>query len=348
MSALDVLGLLLGGAVLFGTGVLTGRLQLRGRLEQLALRNRDLRRRNRAARRRNRALRESRQSLEDSYEELRRAEAEVVNNARLVSLGSLIAGVSHEMNTPLGALHAAHDTFRRALKRLQEILADERVDPEELEEVRRIVRAVDGIARTQDLAFERLTRIVAELRNFGRPDRAEVSVVDLHEGLESTLSLLAHELRGRVTVERDYGDLPQVECHPHRLNQVFMNLLANAAHAIEGEGTIVVRTSGDDEEVRVSVQDSGVGIPEEDLARIFEAGFTTKKARKGMGLGLLISRQIIHQHGGRIDVASRRGEGSTFTVTIPVRLPAGEEERRESNPPEDRQTGGRSLEGGTP
>jgi two-component sensor histidine kinase len=229
--------------------------------------------------------------------------------------------VAHEMNTPLGSLHAGHDTFRRALRRLQEILADERVDPDELEEVRRIVRAVDKIATTQDLAFERLTRIVAELRNFGRPDRAEVSVVDLHEGLESTLALLAHELRGRIEVERRYGELPPVECHPHRLNQLFMNLLVNAIHAIEGDGTIIVRTASRGDEVSVAIEDSGVGIPEKDVQRIFEAGFTTKDARKGMGLGLLISRQIAHQHGGRIDVRSRPGEGSTFTVTLPVRPP---------------------------
>ena len=247
-----------------------------------------------------------------------------MNSARLASLGGLIAGVAHGMNTPLGSLHSGHDTFRRALERLQEILADERVDPEELDEVRRIVRAVDTIARTQDLAFDRLRHIVGELRNFGRPDGAEVSVVDLHEGLESTLAILAHELEGRVIVEREYGDLPAVECHPHRINQVFMNLLMNASHAIDGEGRILVRTAWNRDRVAVSIQDSGVGIPGEVLPRIFEAGFTTKGARKGMGLGLLISRQIVHQHGGRIEVSSRPGEGSIFTVLLPVRLPAME------------------------
>lgn len=316
MDTLGLPGLLILLAMALAIGFVAGWLTVRRRLATLQRHLTSLRRRNHE-------LGEAHRSLEASYEELRAAEAEVVNNARLASLGGLIAGVAHEMNTPLGSLHSGHDTFQRALARLQEILADERVDPEELEEVRRIVRAVDTIARTQDLAFDRLSRIVGELRNFGRPDGAEVSVVDVHDGLESTLTILAHELEGRVTVDRDYGDLPAVECHPHRLNQVFMNLLVNAAHAIEGEGRILIRTTSDGDTVKVSILDSGVGIPEVDLSRIFEAGFTTKEARKGMGLGLLISRQIIHQHGGRIEVASRQGEGSTFTVVLPVRLPEG-------------------------
>ncbi len=278
---------------------------------------------NRELRSENEALREARRELEVGLEELRAAEAEVVNNAKLASLGSLVAGVAHEMNTPLGSLHAGHDTFRRALTRLQEILADERVDPEELDEVRRIVKAVENVARTQDLAFERLTRIVAELRTFGRPDGAEVAMVDLHEGLESTLAILAHELRRGIAVERRFGEIPPVECHPHRLNQVFMNLMVNAIHAMEGGGTLTLRTSASGNEVSVAVRDTGSGIAEADLKRIFDAGFTTKQERRGMGLGLLISRQIVHQHGGRLEVQSRPGEGSVFTVTVPVRLPAG-------------------------
>ena len=315
MTALGVAGLVVGGAALVALGVDAGRRMAGRRLHRPDDRCRSLEREARE-------LREECRELRASYAELQRSEAEQVNDARLTSVGSLVAGVAHEMNTPLGSLHAGHDTFRRALDRLQAILADERVDPEELEEVRRIVRAVDRIARTQDLAFERLTHIVGELRTFGRPDDAEISVVDLHDGLESTLTVLGHELGDRIAVERRYGELPPVECHPHRLNQVFLNLLSNAIRAIDGPGTIVVATESAAGEVTVTVGDSGVGIPEEHLPKIFDAGFTTRKERKGMGLGLLISQQIVHQHGGRIEVESRPGEGSTFRVRLPVRMQA--------------------------
>ncbi|HKK28750.1 MAG TPA: ATP-binding protein [Gemmatimonadota bacterium] len=315
MTAPGIVVLVVGGVALLGLGVTVGGLWARRRADRLDRRYRDLEREARE-------LREACRELRASYAELQSSEAAQVNDARVSSVGSLVAGVAHEMNTPLGALNASHDTFRRALDRLQDILADERVDPEELEEVRRIVRAVDRTARTQDLAFERLAHVVDELRAFGRPDDAEISVVDLHDGLESTLTVLGHELGDRIVVERRYGDLPPVECHPHRLNQVFLNLLSNAIHAIHGPGTIVVGTDAGDGQVTVAIEDSGVGIPEEDLPKIFDAGFTTRKERKGMGLGLLISQQIVHQHGGRIEVESRPGEGSTFRVRLPVRIPA--------------------------
>lgn len=314
VTAPAIVGLVVAGVALLGLGVTIGGLWARARTDRLDRRYRELEREARE-------LREACREVRASYAELQRSEAAQVNDARVSSVGSLVAGVAHEMNTPLGSLNASHDTFRRALDRLQAILADERVDPEELEEVRRIVRAVDRVAHTQDLAFERLAHIVDELRTFGRPDDAEISVVDLHDGLESTLTVLGHELGDRISVERRYGDLPPVECHPHRLNQVFLNLLSNAIHAIHGPGTIVIGTEAGDGQVTVAIEDSGVGIPEEDLPKIFDAGFTTKQERKGMGLGLLISQQIVHQHGGRIEVESRPGAGSTFRVRLPVRIP---------------------------
>lgn len=268
------------------------------------------------------ALERMREELENTrraYEELRKAQAEMVNSARLATLGRLIGGVAHELNTPLGAIHSNHDVIRRSLSRLQRILADERVDEDELAEVRRIVRAMDGVLATNGVAVERMVEIVGTLRSFGRPDGAEWDRVDLHQGLEDSLALLECEAGRRIRLERDFGDLPAVECRPQRLNQVFMNLLLNACQAIPEEGTITVRTRADGEEaVRVEISDNGVGIPAEDLERIFEPGFTTKGKRMGMGIGLLISRQIVEEHGGRIEVRSRQGEGSVFTVVLPL------------------------------
>jgi two-component system, NtrC family, sensor kinase len=243
--------------------------------------------------------------------------AEAVTQARLATLGLLVAGLAHEINTPLGALNSNHDVLRRALERLQAILEDEVVEPHELEEVRRIVRALDSILHVNDLAVERMSGLIKSLRNFGRIDRADLDYADLHEGIDSTLEILAHELRP-VHVVRSYGMLPRVHCHPQQINQVFMNLLLNAAQAMPEGGTIEIVTWSSDTSVHVRIADSGVGIPAHVLHQIFEPGFTTRGGRVGMGLGLLISRQIIDRHGGAIHVESESGTGSTFTITLPV------------------------------
>jgi len=264
------------------------------------------------------------QEAEDAYGRLQGAQADVVNSAKMAALGQLVAGVAHEINTPMGALNSNHDVIRRALDKLQVILEDERVDPDELEQVRRIVKALHGVQSTNDMAVERMGHIVKSLRTFGRPDRSEVGPLDLTEGLDSTLTILSHEVRGRIDIVREYGDVTLAECFPNRLNQVFMNLLMNACQAIEESGTITVRTAlteGGDA-ASIQVEDTGSGIPPETLAKIFEPGFTTKGSRVGMGMGLLISRQIVEQHGGQISVESTPGEGTTFTLTLPLRLAA--------------------------
>ena len=247
-------------------------------------------------------------------------QAEQVNQARLASLGMMVAGITHELNTPLGAINSNHDVIERALIKLQVILEDEVVTPDELQEVRRIVRAMDGVLRTNGIAVERMVKLVASLRTFGRPDQAEVDRVDLHEGLEGTLAVLGHVLRS-ISVEREFSELPLVECYPNHINQVFMNLLHNAAQAMPGGGTLRLITTTDGGKVRLEVGDTGRGIAAEDLAQIFEPGFTTKGGRVGMGLGLAITHQIVAQHGGEISVESLVGQGTTFVVTLPTRLP---------------------------
>ncbi|MEX2285140.1 MAG: ATP-binding protein [Gemmatimonadota bacterium] len=267
-------------------------------------------------------LRHARAQSEDEHRRLVTAQAELVNSAKLATLGSLIAGIAHELNTPLGSLNSNHDVLRRALGRLQIILEDEHVDQTELAELRRVVRALDGVMKVNDLAVERMVKLVKSLRSFGRPDQSERDTVDLHDGLESTLALVSHQLRGRIQVNRVYGELPKVDCFPNQLNQVWMNLLVNAGHAISGDGTISVRTRAETEGVAVEIEDTGSGIPPENLNRIFEPGFTTKDGRIGMGLGLLIVRQVVERHGGRIAVRSQLGTGSCFTVQLPLQLPS--------------------------
>jgi two-component system NtrC family sensor kinase len=248
--------------------------------------------------------------------------AELINSAKLATLGGLVAGVAHELNTPIGALNSNHDTLKRALERLQGILADEVVEPQELDEVRRIVSAVAGILRVNDLAIERTRALVASLRSFGRPDQAELDRIDLHESIDAALAILRHQMTGRIDVQRQYGQLPPVECYPQQLGQAFMNLLANAVQAINGNGTVIVRTAAAGDIVTIEITDTGSGIPPANLERIFEPGFTTKGSRVGMGLGLLITQQIIDQHHGRIQVRSTHGQGTTFTIDLPTRIAA--------------------------
>jgi signal transduction histidine kinase len=272
-----------------------------------------------------RRLRDRSEELASAYERLRTEQADLVNSTRLATLGSLVAGIAHELDTPLGSLVSSHDTLRRALERLQEILADERVDESELEEVRRIVRAVDGVMDASGLATDRMVGLVGSLRTFGRPDGSERDLVDVREALEETLTLVKHRFGDGIRVETSYGDLPRIECYPAELNQAFMNLLLNASQALEGEGRIHVRTRSGDGHVEVEIRDTGTGIPADHLARIFEPGFSTKGARVGMGMGLLITRQVVARHGGHVRVESEVGVGTAFTLRLPVRLPESAE-----------------------
>lgn len=246
--------------------------------------------------------------------------AGAVDQAKLASLGMLVAGFAHEVNTPLGAINSNHDVLRRALGKLQEILEDEVVEAHELDEVRRIVRAVDGILQVNDIAVERMNALVRSLRTFGRLDRSQLEWSDLHEGIEATLAVVGHEIR-EVEIERRYGALPLIYCHPDQLNQVWMNLIRNALHAMPDGGTLTITTSAQDEAVRFRFTDTGRGMSEEELEHIFDPGFTTKSNRVGMGLGLLITRQVVEHHRGQILVDSEPGAGTTFTVMLPVAGP---------------------------
>jgi len=249
--------------------------------------------------------------------ELETVRAGMLDSTRLASLGNLVAGLVHEINTPIGALHSNHDVLKRALDRLQVILADEQVDVHELDEVRKVVRALYEIENVNTLAVERVDQLVKSLRSFGRPGGSEVAWSDLHEGIDSTLAITRHELAG-IDIVKDYGTLPLVLCRPLQLNQVFMNLVVNARQAMRDSGKLTIRTRAVGDRVRISIADTGCGIAPEHRGRIFQPGFTTKGARVGMGMGLLISRQIVEHHQGSIEVQSEVNAGSEFTITLPV------------------------------
>jgi signal transduction histidine kinase len=254
-------------------------------------------------------LRYANVELERILGELRATQARLVQHGKMAALGQLVAGVAHEINTPLAAVVSNNDLFARIFQRMRSGVIAERD-----------LAAIDDLSRISRLACARITDIVRTLRTFARLDEAEVKAVDLHEGIESTLVLIAHLTKGGITVERRYGELPRVECHPNQINQVFMNLLVNACQAIGESGTITITTRAREQpaEVEIVIADTGVGLAKEKLPRIFDPGFTTKGAALGTGLGLSIVYQIVEGHGGEISVASELGHGTAFTIRLPV------------------------------
>jgi signal transduction histidine kinase len=239
----------------------------------------------------------------------------------MASLGNLVAGIAHEINTPIGAISSMHDTLTRAVEKLRHTLDTD--FPKVCAESRALQKALKVISDANQViatGTERVMKIVRSLRSFARLDEAELNRVDLHESIDNTLTLVHHDIKDRVEVVKDYGDVPPVVCYPSRLNQVFLNILVNASQAIEGEGEIHISTCVKDGKVRVAIRDTGAGIPEEDLKRIFDPGFTTKGVGVGTGLGLSICYQIMQDHEGEIQVESSVGEGSTFTVVFPADL----------------------------
>lgn len=248
--------------------------------------------------------------------ELQENQAQLIQTEKLASLGQLVAGVAHEVNTPLGAIKSNNDTSLRALHRLEVAL---RAEAPNLSEANQLLERLLGMSHVSEDAIERITTLVRGLRSFARLDQAEEAEVNLHDGLSSTLTLLRHELKGRVEVHCDFGDLPQIRCCPNQLNQVFLNVLNNASQAIDGSGRIMVVTRHHPpDEVTVQVKDNGKGIPQKDMPRIFDPGFTTKGVGVGTGLGLSIVHKIMERHGGHIHVESQQGAGTTVTLRLPL------------------------------
>ena len=253
-----------------------------------------------------------------------RLKAQLVQNEKMASLGGLVAGVAHEINTPIGSIHSNSDNSKRALELLRRALdtPEGQAVVESNRKLGRALKILDESNAANRVASERIVEIVRSLKNFARLDEAERKTVDVHEGIDSTLTLLRHHLKLGVEVVKDYGELPPIVCYPNQLNQVFMNLLVNGVQAMDGSGTLTISTrvegEGDAKEAVLTISDTGRGIPEDHVARIFDPGFTTKGVGVGTGLGLSISYQIVEKHEGTIEVESKTGEGSTFTIRLPL------------------------------
>ena len=259
-------------------------------------------------------LQAANKALQDTQEKL-------VQSEKMASLGNLVAGIAHEINTPVGAINSMHDTLMRAMGRLRSVLETEFGDALQNDRTMRApLKVIEDANRIISTGAERVTEIVRSLRSFARLDDAERKEADLHEGIENTLTLVYHDLKSRIEIVKEYGTLPLVQCFPSRLNQVFLNLLVNAAQAIDGKGKITIRTRVVGDRVEIDIADTGRGISQKNLSRIFDPGFTTKGVGVGTGLGLSICFQIVEDHRGDIRVVSKEGEGTTFTIAIPIQM----------------------------
>jgi two-component system NtrC family sensor kinase len=245
----------------------------------------------------------------------------LVQSEKMASLGTLVAGIAHEINTPVGAISSMHDTLIRAVGKLKSILE---IDFQEVycqnQRLQSTFRIIEDANKVINSGTDRVTNIVRRLRSFARLDEAELKTVDIHEGLEDTLILVHHEIKHNIKVVRNYGNIPLIACYPGQLNQVFLNLLMNAKQAIKDSGEIEITTYQQDKKVHIAFRDNGVGIAGEHLNNIFDPGFTTKGVGVGTGLGLSICYKIMQAHHGEILVESEVGKGSTFTVVVPMDL----------------------------
>lgn len=264
-------------------------------------------------------IRQTLTNMEQVNRDLRDAQTRLVQSEKMASLGNLVAGVAHEINTPVGAINSMHDTLVRGVQKLKDTLGEDAGDLLASNRmIQRSLKVIDEANRVIKTGTDRVTTIVRSLRSFARLDEAEKKDALLTECIEDALTLVRHEVKGRVHVEKDFADLPPIECFPSRLNQVFLNILVNAAQAIEGEGHIRIRTSTlDDDRVRIEISDDGRGMDSEVVAKIFDPGFTTKGVGVGTGLGLSICYQIVQDHHGEITVDSKPGSGTTFTIDLP-------------------------------
>jgi signal transduction histidine kinase len=283
---------------------------------------------------RTRELQQRASELEAANHELEQAQSQLVQSEKMASVGQLAAGVAHEINNPVGFVNSNLNTLGGYIGNLLQLIdAYEQAegliaaDPASHERVSRIKREVDldflrgdlpSLLKESGDGLDRVKKIVQNLKNFSHAGEGDWQMANLQDGLESTLSIVHNEIKYKAEVLREYAPLPPVECLPQELNQVFMNMLVNASHAIENKGLITVRTGTQDGQVWVEFEDNGKGIAPEHLSRIFDPFFTTKPVGKGTGLGLSLSYSIVQKHKGRIEVSSEIGRGSRFRIWIPA------------------------------
>jgi signal transduction histidine kinase len=258
-----------------------------------------------------RRIAERTRELSKALEDLRLQQAQLIQSEKMASLGQMVAGVAHEINTPLGYARSNVQTVRETLGALP------RPDA-----ARELFEDTDLLLGDADHGLARISELVLTLKDFSRVDRSRTELYNVNEGLDAALKICRNQLKDRVEIVRDYGEVAAIPCAPSQLNQVFLNLITNAGQAIDGVGGITLSTRESGGRVEIRVRDTGCGMDPDVQAHIFEPFFTTKPVGKGTGLGLSIVYRIIEDHGGRIAVESAPGAGATFIITLPVQRTA--------------------------
>lgn len=286
----------------------------------------------------------SAQRIIELEEVSKRTNMQLLQSEKMASIGQLAAGVAHEINNPTGFVSSNLKTlsdyqndistlikeYRSLSADLKETMATAEYPVPISEQLKRIadleaevdidfvLNDISDLVKESQEGTERIKKIVLDLKDFAHPGEQKLKYADINRNLDSTLNVVWNELKYKATVTKDYGDLPEVQCYPQQLNQVFVNLLVNGAQAIEKQGEINITTRALDGKVEIKISDTGSGIPEGNLSKIFDPFFTTKEVGKGTGLGLNVAYNIIKKHKGVIDVESTLGKGTTFTIRIPT------------------------------
>jgi two-component system, NtrC family, sensor kinase len=281
------------------------------------------------------------QDLERAYDELKESQVQLVQAEKMSSLGQLVAGIVHEINTPLLYVLNNATVTAENVEELRTCVADasrlatlvetrgvqsvevqtavqmlsEHIDPTALSET---IDEIVGLSQDSTDGLNQISELVQSLKDFSRLDRAAEDRFDVREGIEKTLLITRNLLKYGVTVDQRFGEVPPILCAPSRINQVFINLVTNAVQAMDGKGTLTITTSARDGWVDIEVCDTGCGIAPENLSKIMDPFFTTKPVGQGTGLGLSIVRRIVDEHGGKIAVDSKVGVGTTITISLPI------------------------------
>ncbi len=269
--------------------------------------------------------------VQETLKKLQSTQTQLVQSEKMSSLGQLVAGIAHEINNPVGAICANMHPLEEYISDIKATVefAQSCLDELGLQKLTTHMAeidypfVIDDLAKlliSQKQAAERIRQIIASLRNFSRLDQGEVKSVRLEDGLDSTLQMLCHYYKDRINIEKDYQLNELVECYAGEINQVFMNILANAIQSIPDKGSIFISTAKVGDQAIISIADTGIGMPDEVIKKIFDPFFTTKKVGVGTGLGLSISYGIVEKHHGTLTVESELDHGTHFTTSIPLRL----------------------------
>lgn len=275
------------------------------------------------------------EELLKANEELESAQTQLLQSEKMASIGQLAAGVAHEINNPVGYVASNLVSLSQYVNDIFSLIEkyesfDSNLPDEALDELKAIKEDIDLQYLKSDInelqsetadGISRVQEIVLSLKEFSHVGENRWEIANLHEGIDSTLNIVHNEIKYKAVVNKNYGKIEDVQCIPSQLNQVFMNFLVNAAHAIEEKGEITISTHQDGDFVKVEISDNGCGIPKDKQAKIFDPFFTTKPVGKGTGLGLSLSYKIIEKHHGSIDLDSEVGKGTKFTICLPVMQP---------------------------